>query len=175
MRKIDGKKKDFLDQEIGYSKYVVNTDKLDIRFFEEVKENSPDIKKILEEAQGDYEQFGELQQDIFSALYRYKPHRLKEHQINPAYLLNHYIIGDVMDSSKYKTLRAQTRLDRINSTVGTEVLGHEAHEAIKSFKEQQKKLEELLKAQQAVDNAKKAVNPGAKKVKFHNLIAQNGP
>jgi len=134
MRRLGSKKKNFLDKEIAYSPYTVDTDKLDIYFFEEVKENNKKITDTLQEAQEGYEQFEELQQDIFSSLYRYKPHRLKEHQIKPSHLLNYHVMGDVMESPKYKELRALTRLDKINSTLGTEVLGEEAHEVIKSLK-----------------------------------------
>jgi len=56
-------------------------------------------------------------------------------------------MGDVMESPKYKELRAHTRLDDINSTLGTEVLGDEAHELIKQLKEQMEKLKELMDAE----------------------------
>ncbi len=147
MRRLGSKEKHFLDGEVGYSVHSVDTDKLDIHFFEEVRSNNPVIEATLKEAQKDYEPFGELQQDIFSSLYRYKPHRLQEHKIKTSHLLNYHVIGDVMDSPKYKELRAHTRLDDINSTLGTEVLGDEAHELIKQLKEQMEKLKELMDAE----------------------------
>lgn len=145
MRRLGDKRKNFIDREVGQSKYTVSTDALDIRFFNEVKENNPKIGQTLNEAQRDYEPFPELQQDIFSSLYRYKPRRMKEHQVNMKYLMNYHVMGSVMESPKYKELRALTRLDKINSTVGTEVLGDEAHEVIKKLKEQQKELEKMMK------------------------------
>ena len=151
MRRLGSKKKQFIDNEVGYSPYVVDTDKLDMHFFEEVKENNPVINKTLEEAQVDYEQFEELQQDIFSSLFRYKPHLLKEHKIKTSHLLNYHVMADVMESPKYKELRAHTKLDQINATLGTEVLGDEAHELIKQLKEQMEKLKEQMDAQDAVD------------------------
>ncbi len=147
MRRLGSKEKQFIDGEVGYSVHSVDTDKLDIHFFEEVKENNPVIEATLREAQKDYEPFGDLQQDIFSSLYRYKPHRLQEHKIKTSHLLNYHVMGDVMESPKYKELRAHTRLDDINATLGTEVLGDEAHELIKQLKEQMEKLKELMDAE----------------------------
>jgi len=151
MKRLGAKGKNFIDKEIAYSPYTVDTDKLDIHFFEEVKANNQKIQDTLADAQEGYEQFEELQQDIFSSLYRYKPHRLKEHQIKSTHLLNYHVMGDVMESPKYKELRALTRSDEINSTLGTEVLGDEAHEVIKKLKEQMEKLKEQLEAQAAAD------------------------
>lgn len=150
-RRLSGKRKDFLDKEVAYSEYTVDTDKLDIHFFNEVKDNNQKIQDTLTEAQQGYEQFEELQQDIFSSLYRYKPHRLKEHQIKATHLMNYHVMGDIMESPKYKELRALTRLDKINATLGTEVLGDEAHEVIKQLKEQMEKLKEQIAAQKAAD------------------------
>ncbi len=156
MRKLGDKRKDFLDRAIGHSKFVIDTDKLDVRFFEEMKENNPAIKQTLGEAQADYEKFPELQQDIFSSLYKYKPHLLKEHQVNPTYLLNRAVMEDLVEAPKYKELRALTRLDKVNATVGTEILGDEAHEAIKKLKEQMEKFQKYLQALGEAQQAQEA-------------------
>jgi uncharacterized protein with von Willebrand factor type A (vWA) domain len=151
MRILGDDKKNFIDREIAYSPYTIFTDKLDIRFFEEVKENNPVIKGTLEDALDGYPQFEELQQDLFSSLYRYKPHLIKEHQVKASHLLNYHVMGGIMETEKYKELRALTRLDTINSTVGTEILGKEAHKIIKELEEQRKKLQEAMDAQAAAD------------------------
>ncbi len=148
-RKLSDKRKNRLDDEVGYSKNVVNTDVLDKRFFREVKDNNPKISETLETAQNDYEQFEELQEDIFASLFRYKPRLLRQHQVKTSHLLNREVMEQVMESPKYKELRALTRLDKINSTVGTEVLGDEAHELVKKLKEQQESLQELQDAENA--------------------------
>ena len=60
---------------------------------------------------------------------------------------------EVVKAPKYRELRAITRLNQINSTVGTEVLGDEAHQLIKKLKEQQENLQEMLDAEAAANKA----------------------
>jgi uncharacterized protein with von Willebrand factor type A (vWA) domain len=172
MRRLGDKRKNFLDKEVAYSPYSVQTDKLDIRLFREVLEGNPQLKETLEEAQEGYPQFAELQQDIFSALYRYKPRLLKEHKVKASHLMNRFVMGDIMESPKYKELRALTRLDTVNSTVGTEVLGDEAHKTIKKLKEQMKKLQELIQAEQ--DAAAAQQNQQGQQGQGQGATAQQG-
>jgi len=137
------------------TKYVIDTDPLDEKFFEDIKANNPEIDRKLYEAQKEvnYPPFEDLQQDLFSSLYRYKPNLTPEYKVDVDHLLNRHIMENILKSPKYEEIRPITRLDQINSTVGTEVLTESAKELLKELKEQ---IEQAKKVAQAAADAQAA-------------------
>jgi uncharacterized protein with von Willebrand factor type A (vWA) domain len=161
-----------LDGRIAFTPFSIKNDVFDIDNFEELKSHS---KKLLDsEAEGKktYEQFPELQQDMFDALFKYEPELNQPHELKRDFLLNKKIMEEMLDTPRYKELRAMTQLDIVNSTIGTELLSDQAMELIKKLKEQRKRLQDVIDegaamdaAQQAFDQANPNGPPGAGKHK----------
>ena len=124
MKKVNDKSQS-IGKEITFSKYSIELDPFDIENFEEIKTNNPSIQKTCEEGTQDYEQFPELHQDLFSSLYRYQPDLLPENKVASESLLNREVMSSVMDTDKYQELRNLTKLDKVNSTIATEIMGDE--------------------------------------------------
>jgi len=154
---LSDKKK--VTDDIQHSEYSVRHDKFDLEAFERTLNQSKTLNGNRREGKKEYQQFPELLQDTFSALFKYNPDLLKEYMMKPEFLLNREIMKQVFEAPKYKELRALTKLDEVNSTVGTEILSDELKEYVKQLKEQQKALQNLLdamkKEQQAQAAAKK--------------------
>lgn len=132
--------------DIQNSEYAVRHDKFDLEAFERTLGQSKVLTENRRTGKVDYKQFGELLQDTFSALFKYNPDLLKDFMMKPEFLLNREIMKQVFEAPKYKELRALTKLDEVNATVGTEILSDELKEFVKQIKEQQEALQKLMDA-----------------------------
>ena len=147
------KEKSLVDQIIS-SKYTVKYDKFDLRNFKEITDANPKLKIIYEEGVEAYPPFEELHQDVFDSLYKYSPQKFEDKDIDYEYLLNSNVMDSVMQSPKYKELRLLTRLDIVNSTMGSQVVGEQVKDLVKTLSEN---------VQEAVANAQQA----SKAIKGH--------
>tara|TARA_Y100000593_G_scaffold25624_1_gene51117 strand:- start:174 stop:1712 length:1539 start_codon:yes stop_codon:yes gene_type:complete len=145
-----------INDQIAFSKHTIECDPFDIEFFEEIKDKNTKITKTADEGTKEYDQFPELHQDLFSALFRYKPELMDPKKIDKNFLLNREIMDQLMETDRYKELRNLTQLDKVNSTVATEVLGKQVFDILKDLKEQRE-------AQQAVSDAMNEAAKAAKK------------
>ncbi len=132
--------------DIQNSEYSVKHDKFDLEAFERTLSQSKVLTDNRRAGKKEYKQFAELLQDTFSALFKYNPKLLKDYMMDPEFMLNREIMKQVFEAPKYKELRALTRLDEVNATVGTEILSDELKEYVKQLKEQQKALQKLMDA-----------------------------
>ena len=155
MRKVQSKFKSVTDT-LKPQKYSVKFDPFDIRNFRKIRDHNPRISTTYEEGRENYPQFEELQQDVFSALYKYAPEQIEASNMELAWQLNHQVMTAVLASPKYKELRILTRMDIINSTVGTEVLGEDVKELVDELqKEFNKQLDKAQNAKAKVEQAEK--------------------
>ena len=132
------------------SKHSVNSDKFDVEAFERTMNQSSTLGANKAAGKKDHAEFGELLQDTYSSLFKYNPELLEEYKMDPKFLLNREIMKQVFEAPKYKELRALTKLDEVNSTVGTEILSEELKELVKQLKEQKEALKEMLDAMDKV-------------------------
>lgn len=153
MRALDPKDTGKLENQVAFSPYAIENDAFDVREFEDIKQRSPNLLKSEQKGSAEYEQFPELQQDLFDALYKYDPTVREEWEIKREFLLNKKITEGLMETPKYKELRVLTSLDSLNSTVGVELMSDETIELVKSMKEQREKLQELVEAGAKMDAA----------------------
>jgi len=160
MRKLSVKITD-ITNEVRIKKNVIKLDYFDIEAFEEVLFHSPEIQKTHEEGQKTYPQFKELQQDVFDSLYKYAPYKYPNEDIDYDYLLNSQIMDELMKSVKYRELRNLTRLDKIQATIGTQILGEEVKNLINQLQEEFKK--QLEQAMQNLQDAKDAADAAQQK------------
>jgi uncharacterized protein with von Willebrand factor type A (vWA) domain len=151
---LDNRKK--VTDDIQNSKQAIKHDAFDLEAFERTLKQSSTLSDNKRDGKKDYKQFGELLQDTFSALYKYNPKLLKDYMMNPEFLLNSEIMKQVFEAPKYKELRALTKLDDVNSTVGTEILSDELKELAKQMKEQKEALQELMDAMEGESQAQGA-------------------
>jgi uncharacterized protein with von Willebrand factor type A (vWA) domain len=153
MRALDPKDKGMLDGQVAFSPYAIENDAFDIREFEGIKEHSPNLLKSQARGEAEYEQFPELQQDIYDALYKYEPEVRKEWEIKRDFLLNQKIAEGLMETPKYKELRVLTQLDTINSVVGVELMSDETIDMVKMMKKEREALQAVVDAGQKLDDA----------------------
>jgi uncharacterized protein with von Willebrand factor type A (vWA) domain len=144
MKKVTkNNEKDGFSELFGKNEFSVRNDAFDRADFNEIKEHSSKLLKTEEEMLKEYEQFTQLQQDLFSALFKNAVELEDDFKLNKEFLLNKELMKMVIEMPKYKELRIFTRLDKINSTIGTESISEEVKELIRQLKEQFK---EHLKA-----------------------------
>jgi uncharacterized protein with von Willebrand factor type A (vWA) domain len=155
VKKVQSRFKSITDT-LKAEKYSVKYDPFDLRNFRRIRDHNPRISTTYEEGKETYPPFEELQQDVFSALYKYAPEQLAASKMELAWLLNHQVMTAVLESPKYKELRILTRMDIINSTVGTEVLGEDVKNLVDELqKEFTKQLDKAQQAQAKVGQAEK--------------------
>ena len=152
MRKVDQNKK--LTDEVKLEKYSIEYDNFDLRNFSDILEATPKIRETYEDGIDTYPQFKELHQDVFDSLYKYAPEKVDSNRIKYDYLLNSKVMDAVLNSSKYKEMRLLTRLDIVNSTIGTQVIGDKVKDLVKDLQSQ---FEEILanmeRAQEALNDS----------------------
>lgn len=150
MKKVQSNFKSITDT-LKPEKLSMNYDPFDIRNFQKIRQNNPRILTTFTEGCENYPQFEELQQDVFSSLYKYAPAQIPIANMEMAWQLNHQVMEAVLKSAKYKELRILTRMDILNSTVGTEVLGDQVKELVEELqKDFQDQLEQTQQAQSQV-------------------------
>jgi uncharacterized protein with von Willebrand factor type A (vWA) domain len=142
--------------DIHNSKHSIKHDKFDLEAFERTLTQSKVLTENRRAGKKEYKEFAELLQDTFSALFKYNPELLKDYMMNPEFLLNREIMKQVFEAPKYKELRALTRLDEVNATIGTEILSDELKEFVKQIKEQQAALQKLMEAMEKEAQAQAA-------------------
>ena len=144
-------------QDVRIEKQVIKHDLFDLQSFQEIVENNPSIAKIYTEGSENYPQFEELHQDVYDALFKYNPELLPTDIVEYEYLLNHKVMGSVLESPKYKELRALTKLDVVHSTIGAEVLGNEVKNTIEQYREEaEQQLQEAIDAAEQLKAAQEA-------------------
>lgn len=143
-----------LSKQFSFSKYAIEADVFDFKNFERLLKKNPKFRKMYSEYAQDYPPFQELQQDVYSALYKYRPHKIDEQLMDTDYILNREIMDMVMDTNKYGELRMVTQLDPVTSAVGTEVISEEVKEIVDQvLEEHQDLLDQMKAAQQAMQDA----------------------
>lgn len=152
MRKLS-KKRGALDGKVGASKFSIENDDFDLRLFKDIKDHSSALLQTEEKGKKEYEQFPELQQDLFDSLFKYSPRLREEWEIKRDFLLNKEIMNHMVESDKYKQLRAMTTLDQVSSAVGSEIMSEQALELVKKLKEQRQALQEALDAAKEMADA----------------------
>lgn len=163
--------KDKFTKKIQNEKYSINYDKFDIEMFEKLVKDNDELQKILYEGADEYAPFKELLQDTFDSLFKYHPDLRKDFEMKSSHVLNQKIMDQVLEAPKYKELRALTRNDEVNSTVGTEILSFELKELLKQMKEE---MEALKAMQEAADAQQKAQDDADAKAKANGDGGEDG-
>ena len=151
MKKVDKDKK--LTDDIVLEKYSIDYDNFDLRNFQEILDATPKIRATYEEGTDTYPQFKELHQDVFDSLYKYAPEKIDQNKIKYDYLLNSKVMDAVIKSPKYKEMRLLTRLDLVNSTIGTQVIGDQVKDLVNDLQSQFQEIKsKMQQAQRALEN-----------------------
>ncbi len=158
MRSLTPKDDGLLDKKVAFTPYSIENDAFDIRRFNELKEHSSKLLKSEEAGLTEYEQYSELQQDMYSSLFKSEPVVNEDWKIKRDFLLNKKITESIMESPKFKELRVMTKHDIVNSTVGTELLSEESLKLVKEAKEQRDALQKMVDAGKKMDKAQAALN-----------------
>lgn len=153
MRALTPKDDGLLSDKVAFTPYSIENDAFDVRRFNELKEHSSKLLKSEEAGLKEYEQYSELQQDMYSSLFKAEPTVNEDWKIKRDYLLNKKITESIMESPKFKELRVMTTHDVVNSTVGTELLAEESLKLVKEIKEQRDALQEMIDAGKKMDQA----------------------
>ncbi|MBC8437069.1 hypothetical protein H8D85_01950, partial [bacterium] len=174
MRKV-GNKENKLSDKIKFEKYTVKYDAFDIRNFQSIKSKNLKLTKTYNEGIDTYPQFEELQQDVFDGLFKYNPELLDPNRVDVGYKLNQKVMESVLQSPKYKELRILTRMNKVHSTVGTEVLGEEVKNLVQELQEQFKDaLDKVQQAQKEMGDTENQSNSKQNKEQGEGQEGQEG-
>lgn len=157
MRSLDKKGDGILDDKIAYTPYSIKNDVFDVENFQDLKAHSKKLLDTEREGTKEYDVFPDLQQDMFDALFKYEPELNPPHAIKRQDLLNKKIMEEMLETPRYKELRAMTQLDTVNSTIGTELLSDQAMELVKKLKKERKALQDVVDAGAGMDAAQQAL------------------
>ena len=143
---------------LGYSYNSLEHYSVDIDIYEDIVNQSPIMQETLLEGESLLPTFKYLHQDIFLSLYKYTPTVLPKSEMHKSTLLNRAIIGNLVNTPDYITLRSICRLDLFNAALGTEIMGKKVievlQEAIKNIKDLEKKkeaMDKLLEEEEKID------------------------
>lgn len=135
-------------ESLYYSYNALEHYDVDIDIYEDIVAQSPVMQQTLEEGEQVLPTFKYLHQDIFLSLYKYKAKIIPETKMHTSTRMNRGIIGNLVNTPEYISLRQTCRLDQFNAALGTEILGREALEILKQAIEQ---IQDLQKKKQAMD------------------------
>jgi uncharacterized protein with von Willebrand factor type A (vWA) domain len=144
-----------LKKKIHTSKYTIRWNNFDIQAFEGLVKNNDKLRHELHEGLDDYPQYKELLQDTFDSLFKYNPDLLPDYEVIPNYLLNKALMGALKEHPKYKELRTLTKMNTINSAIGTEILATQLKELLENAKEQRDALKSLVESMSKVAEEEK--------------------
>ena len=133
---------------IGYSYNALEHYDIDIDIYEDIVDQSTVMQRTLEEGEELLPTFKYLHQDIFLSLYKYKAKVLPETQMHISTRMNRGIIGNLINTPEYISLRQTCRMDQFNAALGTEIIGREAIEIIRNAIN---KIKDLEKQKEAMD------------------------
>ena len=143
---------------IGYSYNALEHYDVDIDIYQDIVDQSPVMQQTLEEGEELLPTFKYLHQDIFLSLYKYKAKVLPETQMHTSTRMNRGIIGNLINTPEYISLRQTCRMDQFNAALGTEIIGREAieilREAIENIKDLDKKkdaMDRLIEEEEKID------------------------
>ncbi len=172
MRKV-GKNNKTIASKLKFEKYTVENDAFDLRNFKEIRRKNIKLTKMYNEGTEEYPQFHELQQDVFSSLYKYNPSLVKDNLVDLQYKLNQKVMESVLQSPRYKELRLLTRMDKIHATIGTEVIGEEVKQLVEKLKEQfNEAINDATAAQKEVDEGEQGEDEGEMDSQEHLTLEQ---
>lgn len=123
-------KKSNIFQDLAPSEYSIINTLFDIEDFKELLNKNLKLFKIYREGQEKYPQFEQLHQDVYSALYKYNPEITPADKLAYRFHLNKKIMELMLELPKYKELRNLTRLDRIQTALGCEIIGESVQELV---------------------------------------------
>ena len=145
-------------ESLGYSYNALEHYDIDLEIYEDIVAQSPVMQQTLEEGEELLPTFKYLHQDIFLSLYKYKAKVLPETQMHISTRMNRGIIGNLINTPEYISLRQTCRMDQFNAALGTEIIGREAidilREALEKIKDLQKKkeaMDRLIEEEEKID------------------------
>lgn len=133
---------------VGYSYNALEHYDIDLDIYQDIVDQSPVMQQTLMEGEELLPTFKYLHEDIFLSLYKYKARVLPETDMHVSTRMNRGIIGNLINTPEYISLRQTCRMDQFNAALGTEIIGREA---IEILKEALDKIKDLEQKKQAMD------------------------
>jgi len=155
-----------LNKDVKFEKFSVEYNKFNIDDFKTALKSSGKLEKTYHEGKDIYPAWGELHQDVWDALFKYKPYVFDPDKMDMRYLLNSQVMQGIMESPHYKELRQLTKLDLMGTTIGTEALSDDVKKLVEELKDQfQEAIDQLQEAQDARDASEKEAEEAEKNEK----------
>lgn len=137
----------------------IEADPVEQELYEETMAKSPGLQRTFDSGCRLLPTFPALQQDLFMALYKYKPVMFPTNKVHYSAQMNRQIVELIVESPEFITIRANCRVDLFNSAIGCEILADYACGILENYLNKVKELEknlqaadDLLKKEQAVDD-----------------------
>lgn len=120
-----------------FEKYAVKNDSFDRKAFQDIRKNSESLKGQFDRNAEKLPTFDTLQQDVYSALYKYEPELESERRLDPKNRVHLDLIKSMMEMKEYKDLRGQTLLDEFASALATDAIAEKILEYLPPKEEEE--------------------------------------
>jgi len=150
-----------------YEKQAIKCDMYDIRAFEEIKNESADLKAQQKKFEPKLPTFHEFHQDVYDSMYKYSPQKEDPGNMKPGYEANRTIIEKMLGENLYKELRSFTSLDEFNSALATKVITEKLSHFLPDEKQMPKK-----KPKKGDKNQEKKIDPNKVKKACQDAMEQ---
>lgn len=108
---------------------------VDLDMYDDIFSYSPVMQESVEEGTKELGVYDKLNKDMFLSLYKYKPEIVKESSMHKSSIVNNRLMKEMVKTPEFKSLRNNCKMDIFNSALGTEIIGEQAIEVVKEWKE----------------------------------------
>lgn len=132
-----------------------NAVKWPVESFDDMFENSPELKDMVVRNHQRLSTTKKLFEDMYNSLYKYSPGLHLDEEMEEGYKFNRHMVNASMKSSHYEELRSKTMFDEFMSAVAARELTESVLSEMDNIEEMNKTIRDALNNQ---DDLQKAIN-----------------
>lgn len=109
---------------------------VDLDMYEDVYNSSSVMQETVQQGSNELGVYDKLNKDMFLSLFKYKPEIVKESSMYRSTLVNNRLMKEMVKTKEFKSLRQNCKMDVFNSALGCEVIGEQALDVVREWKEE---------------------------------------
>lgn len=106
--------------------HAVDHREFDIELYKDIKEMSPVFSQTVDNGETKLKTFGNLSEDIFLNLFKFRPEIREVGEMTPSRYFNHQLLNELNKTEEFEELRTRCRVNMMNSAIGAEIIQNEA-------------------------------------------------
>lgn len=158
LKDMISKAKSFLGAKpiVGTATDAVRADRYDKMLFQEILDEVPPIRDLVDELGGKYDYAEQMVADALNQFWQSDPQVRSQSAMDVGYLTNHAVATDIKSAPETAETRTYTQHDKYGAAMATIAVGGKIREFLKKNKELQEEQEKAKQAQQEQDAANQA-------------------